>query len=119
MTEQKRVAASEYNRLLLESMPEKELVSVLVDYASLNGWRVHHCRPAVNRRGEWSTPIQGDKGFPDLILARQGMILVREVKTEKGRLTEAQHSWLAAFGVPEPLGVWRPSDWNRIRDELA
>jgi hypothetical protein len=52
---------------------EASFLSAVVDYARLKGWRVHHQRPAYER-GRYRSAIQGDSGFPDLVLARRGRI---------------------------------------------
>jgi len=44
------------------------------------------------------------------VLARKGKVIIAELKSEKGRLTEDQKLWLIASGAV----VWRPSDWDKI-----
>lgn len=63
-----------------------------------------------------------DPGWPDLFLVRRHdrRLLVREVKTEKGVVSRRQREvldLLAAVGLD--TGIWRPSDWPRICEELA
>lgn len=88
----------------------------VIDTAHLHNWLVHHTRPARTLNG-WRTPVQGDKGFPDLVLARAGVILVPELKTDKGAPTRDQRAWLAALG---PYGrLWRPRDWDLVLTELS
>ncbi len=81
----------------------------LVPYARLRGWRVY-----------WTYfSKHSPAGFPDLTLVRDGVLLIRELKTDRGRLTDAQRDWLAglqACGVD--AAVWRPSDWPAIQKEL-
>ena len=98
---------------------EAEFQATVIDLAQLAGWLVHHTRPAQNSRGEWRTPIAGDKGFPDLVLAHatKGVLLV-ELKSAKGRLTAEQAEWGDRL---EPTGlyrVWRPDDWPAILSTL-
>jgi hypothetical protein len=54
--------------------------------------------------------VQGHPGFPDLVLARDGEVLFRELKTDRGRLTEAQRHSLEVLGGE----VWRPNDWSEV-----
>jgi hypothetical protein len=83
----------------------------IVDLATLTGWHVTHFR-AVFTGGRWRTPLTGHAGFPDLVLARNGVVLHAELKTDRGRLTAEQKAWLHALG---PHGrIWRPSDWDAI-----
>ena len=89
-------------------MTESELQKIVIDMAHLFRWRVAHFRPArVMRGGEetWRTPVSADgAGFPDLVLARDGVVLFRELKTAKGIVSDDQHEWLQATGGK----VWRP-----------
>ena len=92
-----------------EAMTEAELQSAVVELAQWLGYLVSHTRVARQSDGSWVTPIQGDAGFPDLVLAhkRSGMVLFRELKSQKGRATKGQLMWLAATGGT----IWRPSHW--------
>jgi hypothetical protein len=89
----------------LPSMSESDLMVGVIDLAHALGWRVAHFRPALNRRGYWSTPVAADgAGFPDLILtrSRDGRALAAELKAGRGRVTAEQRAWLddlAAAGI--------------------
>lgn len=76
---------------------------------------VHH-RPARTDKG-WRTATQGDKGVPDLILARKGVVILAELKSMSGRLSAEQVQWAEAIG-PFIHRVWRPSDLPQILEEL-
>ena len=65
-------------------MTEREFQRAVVELARLMGWRVHHTRPALTRAGEWRTPIQGDAGFPDLVLCRPPRLILAELKRNAG-----------------------------------
>lgn len=109
-----RMPASEYRQRAMESMTEADFLSAVIRAARDRGWMVYHPRPAQTSKG-WRTAGQGDAaGFPDLVLARDGRVIVAELKTETGRLTPAQESWLRASGGE----LWRPSSWDRIVDAL-
>ena len=108
-----------------ERVTEADFQRLLVELAQLRGWKVQHTRPAQNSRGRWSTPIQGDAGFPDLVLARNGVVIVLELKSEKGRLSASQREWLEALGwdgqedgshtnTRLAVKVARPSDWQAV-----
>ena len=86
---------------------EAELLRDVIKLARMCGYRVHHCRPAQIRSGRWVTPIQGDPGFPDLVLAKRDDILFAELKVDSGKLTEAQQDW---HHVTDSI-IWRPKDW--------
>lgn len=91
-------------------MTEAEFQAQIVQLAKMCGWRVYHTHDS--RRSE--------PGFPDLVLARSGTaVLFREVKTETGKLSEAQAVWIHLLTqAGADAGVWRPSDWDTIREQL-
>ena len=95
---------------------ERDFQRAVVDLARIHGWRVHHTRPALNRRGQWQTPIQGDAGFPDIVLARGGRVIFAELKRTGGRPTPQQHMWLETLAQCDGVEVyvWNPDDWDRI-----
>ena len=103
-------------------MTEAEFQRQVIQLATLFGWRVHHVRPArVRVRGKdtYRTPVQGHKGFPDLVLARRGRVIFAELKTGRGRLSEDQILWRDAMSggqAAEYAGwkIWRPMDWAHI-----
>ena len=97
---------------------EAEFIGAVIEMARLLGWRVHHGRPGRTVKG-WRTPIQGDMGFPDLVLVRGGRLLFVELKTERGRLSEGQKDWLQALGgCVGRAHLWRPRDWVEIEKAL-
>lgn len=103
-------------------MTEREFQDQVIKLATLFGWRVHHVRPArVRVRGKdvYRTPVQGHKGFPDLVLARRGRVIFAELKAGRGKLDEEQIRWRDAMSggqAAEYAGwkLWRPEDWADI-----
>ena len=98
------------------SQTEKQFEAAVVEYANLSGWRVYH--PFDSRRSA--------AGYPDLTLVRDGTLLFAELKTDRGRVSIAQHDWLqdlaaVAAGAPASVIVrtWRPADWPEIQRLLA
>jgi hypothetical protein len=83
-------------------------------------WRVAHFRPAQNSKGIWRTPVAADAaGFPDLVLVRERVLFV-ELKTDTGKLSPVQREWLRALvGDGVDARVWRPRDWDEVRETLA
>lgn len=112
-------------------LTEADFQEKVLALARLRGWLIHHDRRAPDPRqgGKWRTVIEGDKGFPDLVLAREGTIIFAELKSEKGRMLPHQHAWinhlLGTRGMVEVeetpaliVEVWRPSDMDRIKEVL-
>lgn len=97
-------------------MSEADFQQRVMDTARLAGWLCCHFRPAKTQRGRWVTPMAGDKGFPDLALAKDGRVLLAELKTDKGKPTPEQVAWLSAVGGHGRL--WRPTDWPDVLKEL-
>lgn len=91
---------------------ERALKDAVVEMAKACGWLVYHALPSMNRRGAWATHFQGHAGFPDLVLSHEaGDLVIVELKSEIGRLTEGQHRWLRSFEASGlETRVWRPRD---------
>lgn len=118
------------------TISETAFKDLIIEFARLRGWLIHHDRPAQNHKGKWASHIQGDPGFPDLVLARRGRVIFAELKTEKGNLGEHQERWMDELTEPvwdeacadhnhscphvESLlvRVWRPSDWDVVQEVL-
>ncbi len=103
----------ELRRVQARDMTEvPQLTDTIIGMAHDLGWLVHHDRPARTVDG-WRTAVQGDAGFPDLLMIhpKTGAVLCMELKREGKQPTEPQEVWLAAFAKsPIRSGVWRPSD---------
>lgn len=92
-------------------MKEIDLQRAVMDLCKLYRLRVHHCRPARMQSGRWATPIEGDKGFPDLCITGAGGTLFVELKSAKGVLSPDQVSWLNTLEASgQDVAVWRPVD---------
>ncbi len=91
------------NDAIAKAMPEKELQANVIKWAKLHGWKVYHTHDS--RRSE--------PGFPDLLMIRNDQALAIELKSQKGKLTEAQIDWLTAFASIAGFQamILRPSDW--------
>jgi len=101
-------------------LSEPEMQRGIIEQARWLGFRVHHDRPAQTSRG-WRTPIEGDAGFPDLVLALDGYVLAWELKTRRGKVSDEQAAWGEAMtgrnGVAVvEYGVIRPDQYD---DALA
>ena len=100
--------------------PEQAFQNQVVQLAHTHGWLVQHTR-AAKQGDRWLTPIQGDAGFPDLVLVhyRRGIIFA-ELKSDTGALSDAQYQW--GRTIREAGGewkLWRPKDLEQIQRRLA
>jgi len=86
-----------------------------IDLARTLGYKVAHFRPARTEKG-WRTAVSGDgAGFVDCVIAKPGRTIFAELKSESGKLSEAQAAWILLLqsGGGE-VYVWKPSDWNEM-----
>lgn len=104
---------------MAKRLSEAEFLRQVIQLARLLNWKVAHFRPGLNRRGRWSTAVQGDgAGFPDLVLVRE-RVIAAELKVGRGRLTAAQGEWLTAFRAAGVAAYqWTPTNWPEIEAVL-
>lgn len=113
-------SSSPRSRQTQPGISESAFQSQIVQLAHTYGWLVQHTRPA--KQGDrWLTPITGDPGFPDLVLAHpsRGVLFV-ELKTQRGAVSEAQYQWGRTIrdGGAE-WRIWRPKDYEEILKRLS
>lgn len=102
------------------SASEAEWQAYVVDFARFHGWRVAHFRPAQLRSGGWVTPVTGDVGFPDLVLAheRRGVVFA-ELKSARGRTSAGQDEWIRVLrSAGSRVFLWRPADVEGVEAVL-
>lgn len=121
----KRMTAAEFRRSQLIDMSEADFSRDFAQLARKRGWKTYH---TYNSQ-------RSNVGFPDWILARDGRIVVAELKAVTGRWGTDQQAWLAAlsgtpisewqiFGTmvePAPwliVACWTPLDWDTITEVL-
>lgn len=108
------IEVSQPINLSIDHYSEEEFKDYVLDLALARGWMRAHFRPAKTAKG-WRTPVQGDgKGFPDLVLVRDRLI-VAELKVKKKKPRPDQKKWLDAFktaGVETYL--WYPRQIQEI-----
>ena len=102
---------------------ESECQQTIVAAAKATGWLCHGERTSRNARGNYSTAIQGDRGFCDLILVKGGQMLALELKRDKtGVIGPGQQEWIDALdavpGVTARI-VGVPSSLQAVVDYLA
>jgi len=100
---------------------ELDCETTIIQGARILGYLVHGERPARTLGQGWVTPIKGDAGWPDLVIAGHGHCLVVELKRRPRKVDAAQQTWLdvlAAAGVTTGV-VWVPEGVDAFLDELA
>lgn len=103
------------NRMaLLETVSEKTFMAEVVNILRSCGWRVYHTFDSQ----------RSERGYPDITAVhpsrRPGLILA-ELKSQKGRVSQHQQQWLDALQVVADrshgslyVGLWRPSDLDEV-----
>ena len=91
---------------------EKKFATKVVTFMRKQGW-------LIQRNGWIGVGNQYMKGFPDLVCVREKVLFV-ELKKTTGKLKPAQQIWrdriIDAGGNWE---LWRPQDWDELKDKLA
>jgi hypothetical protein len=122
-----------------DDVSEGAFQQMVIGFAQMHGWMVAHFRPVRVQRADgtthWETPVAADgKGFPDLILVRNGCLIAAELKVGKNKLTAEQRRWMeqldrcqftsGGWDGKSPVrythsALWRPEDWERIQKLLS
>ena len=99
----------------LPKISERQFTKMVCDLARWNGWLVFHPLTAMNKAGRYATFTQGDVGYPDLTMVRDGLVIFAELKTDKGVTSAHQDRWLEALRQSnDAVCLWRPSDMDEI-----
>lgn len=100
---------------------EAECQNTIIAAAYIHGWRVHAERPAQVRPGKHVTPIQGHKGFPDLVLVRGSQLWFVELKRKPNKVEPEQGVWLAMLtrAGARTAVVWVPEGMQTFIDDLG
>ena len=101
--------------------PEKIFQDAIVNLAKYLGWMVFHPLTVQGSNGRWRTALQGDPGFPDLVLAHRdrGVIFV-ELKSSIGRVSDLQMKWIETLrAAGAEVYVWRPRDLKEAQQILT
>jgi hypothetical protein len=91
--------------------PEGVLLARIRELAKRWSWEAYHTYDSR----------KSDIGFPDLVLTDGKDVLMMELKTNTGKATAAQQTWLSLLqhtGKVE-AGIWRPHDWPQIFARLT
>lgn len=100
---------------------EKDFQRQVTDLAAIFGWEWLHFRPAQTTRG-WRTPVSGSmaSGWPDLALCRPPRLILAELKSDRGRVSEHQERWLSMLSDCDgvEVHVWRPADLESVAEVL-
>jgi len=95
----------------LLTITEKQFESQVKDMANLYGWMYYHT---------WRS-FHSPAGYPDCTMARDGRLVIAELKTETGQPTPEQYFWLLELSKVKSVEVylWRPSDFEQIAEVLS
>lgn len=110
MTATSKAEIARAKSLLGQAVTEKEFQASVLELATMLRWRTYH---TLDSRGSAA-------GFPDLVMVRGPRLVMAELKSERGSLTEAQQAWLDELGAVRSLDTftWKPTDWPSIEEAL-
>ncbi len=99
---------------------ERDCETTIIAAAQILGYRVHATRPARTQKG-WRTPIRGDAGFPDLVIAGHGCVFFVELKRRGNKPTDDQLAWIATLraAVMHARVWWVPEEQQELIDMLT
>lgn len=111
-------------QIYLSTMTEAEFQGGLVGQARESGYRVHFVPDSLYRRSfsgkhKGHGLDLGDRGFPDLLMARHGHIHYRELKVGRNKLDPEQELWrdiLLAAG--QDWGLWHGNDYDELMEAI-
>lgn len=114
------MSAADYRTLVEKGMSERDWQTQVVQFARHRGWLCYFT---------WRSD-HSPAGHPDLTLVRSmpdgdRRIVYAELKSSKGKLTDAQREWLYALGQVAEVSnghievhCWTPAQWNEVRSVL-
>lgn len=103
---------------------ERAFQSQVVRYARLMGWRVWHDNatnaPKLCRSCKQPLKLpRNEAGLVDLILLRRPRVVWAELKSERGKVSPEQASFIAELrAAHQEVYLWRPSDWQEVERVL-
>lgn len=100
---------------------EAQCQDTIIEAAMALGFLVHHCRASRTQSGRWATAVQGNVGFPDLVIVGFGKVIAIELKRHPRKPSAEQIHWLAALsaaGVDARL-VYVPEGMDGLIQELT
>ena len=88
---------------------EKQFTQQVIDAARYMGYMVYHT---------WRS-FHSVAGFPDLLMIREHRVIVAELKSARGIVTEQQKVWLDAFALAGvETYIWYPDNWEDLVEVL-
>jgi hypothetical protein len=96
---------------LPEATPEGSLLAKIRQLAKPYGWLAYHTHDSRH----------SEAGFPDLVLTNGVNLIMAELKTNTGKLTKDQATWIAMLSHTSKVEavIWRPADWPAITERLT
>ena len=104
----------------MQHISEADFQQAVIELARACGWKVAHFHDSRRQVGGKLVGDIDAKGWPDLVLARRDVVLFRELKSSKGKVTTDQWDWLVALADGgEDVLIWAPDNWDLIEKTLS
>lgn len=112
------------------TVTEKVFQQRVLKLAKDNGWKTAHFTHTMRlirigtapdgKAQHRPVPDTSARGWPDIVMARSGVVLFRELKSETGTIEPDQAEWLAELqDAGLDAKVWRPRHWAEAQLVLA
>lgn len=109
-SEPDELTAADWREQAFREMSERTWGLRVEQTARLNGWTYYH-----TFKSQHSVP-----GFPDYVFVRGSDLFFAELKTETGKLTDAQRTWRDYIeGAGREWHCWRPNMIDDIEARFA
>jgi hypothetical protein len=96
----------------LDSPPKQTEAQFLAEvrtFAKSRGWATYH-----TYRSEHS-----GAGFPDLVMVKRPRVIFAELKSDRGRVTDAQRAWIEELrACGQEAYIVRPKHWPMLKKLL-
>jgi hypothetical protein len=90
---------------------EDDVLRAIIELCVMLGYMVFHD----------NDPVRNRAGFPDLVIAGYGVLIILELKTDRNNTTPEQRQWIAALASANvDVRVYRTSAWptGQLANEL-
>ena len=100
---------------------EADFTNQILQWAKVYGWRRFHVRSSGRMSNGHAIPtVQGDAGFPDLVLCKPPRIIFAELKVGKNFVSQRQQWWLTQLAnCSVEVYEWHPKQWSEILHQLS
>jgi hypothetical protein len=91
------------------SQTEAAFMAQVIKFAKSRGWACYHVHDSRH----------SEPGFPDLVVVKRPRVIFAELKSDRGKVTQAQRAWIDELrACGQEVYIWRPHHWQQIQKLL-